>query len=410
MTTPILTFKKAERSQSKARIAFCAPAGGGKTHSALLLAGGLGTKIAVIDTENGSASLEAGKPNIPEFDVLTLFAPFTIEKYLAAMKAAEAAGYEIIIIDSISHAWAGTGGLLEQVDMKTKASKSQNSYAAWRDITPMHNALVEAILQSKCHIIATMRTKADYVLETNDKGRSAPKKIGLAPIQREGMDYEFTVVFDIDQASHVALASKDRTSMFDGKPFTPTVETGKQIKDWIMSGAVVVEEPVAPAPVPTSAPVAPPAPPVKTREELNVELLALLKKYGMPQKAFCDAYQHDKLEDIADSMIRTAVTVMRKRTDAGEIWRDPSLPTVEVDNDTGLDVPSVPTESPDDESSVDDVVAMLGKPGDAPATKIEDVPGGTVNDAPATPVSKFKEQAGAAMAKTQEALRAEAKN
>lgn len=389
MTTPILTFKKAERSQSKARIAFCAPAGGGKTHSALLLAGGLGTKIAVIDTENGSASLEAGKPNIPEFDVLTLFAPFTIEKYLAAMKAAEAAGYEIIIIDSISHAWAGTGGLLEQVDMKTKASKSQNSYAAWRDITPMHNALVEAILQSKCHIIATMRTKADYVLETNDKGRSAPKKIGLAPIQREGMDYEFTVVFDIDQASHVALASKDRTSMFDGKPFTPSIETGKQIKDWIMSGAVVAEEPVAPVAAPTPMPVNPPAPPALTREQLNAELIPLLKKYGMPQKAFCDAYQVDRMEDITDALIGKAVVAMRSRTDKGEVWRDPSLPAIQVETPA-----PTPVESPDDEISLDEVMDMLGKPGDAPAA----------------PVSKFKEQAGAAMVKTQEALRAESKN
>jgi hypothetical protein len=234
-----MSFQKAERKQAKARIAFCAPAGGGKTHSSLLVAAGLGGRIAVIDTENGSASLEAGKPGIPDFDVLTLQAPFTVEKYISGMKEAESAGYDVIILDSISHAWQGQGGLLEQMDMKAKASKSGNSFAAWRDITPMHNAFVDAILQSKCHVIATMRQKPEYVLEKDEKtGRSAPKKIGLAPMQREGMDYEFTIVFDIDQQSHVALASKDRTSLFDGKPFVPSVETGKMISQWIMGGVV----------------------------------------------------------------------------------------------------------------------------------------------------------------------------
>lgn len=241
MTT--ISFKKAERKQAKARIAFCAPAGGGKTHSSLLVAAGLGSRIAVIDTENGSASLEAGKPGIPEFDVLTLQSPFTVEKYIEGMKAAEAAGYDVIVLDSLSHAWQGTGGLLDQMDMKAKASNSKSTFDAWRHITPMHNELVETILQSKCHVIATMRTKVEYAIEKDEKtGKNVPKKLGLAPIQREGMDYEFTIVFDVDQTSHVALASKDRTSLFDGKPFTPTVETGRMIHDWIMSGA---EEPKA---------------------------------------------------------------------------------------------------------------------------------------------------------------------
>jgi hypothetical protein len=242
MQNPQVSFQKAMRKQAKARIAFCAPAGGGKTHSSLLVAAGLGGRIAVIDTENGSASLEVGKPGIPEFDVLNLTAPYTVEKYIEAMKAAESAGYDIIILDSISPAWQGAGGLLEQVDMKAKASKSGNSYTAWRDVTPMHNAFIDAILQSRCHVIATMRTKADYVLEETN-GKKTPKKVGMAPIQREGMDYEFTMVFDIDQASHIAMATKDRTSLFDGKPFVPTVDTGKTILDWIMSGVEVILSP-----------------------------------------------------------------------------------------------------------------------------------------------------------------------
>ena len=247
VTTGAIVFRKAERKRAKARIALCAPAGGGKTHSALLIAKGLGGKIAVIDTENGSAELEAGKPNIPEFDVITMHAPFDPIKYIAAIDAAEKAGYDIVIIDSLTHAWAGTGGLLDKVDTISKASKSGNSYTAWRDVTPLHNKLVDKMLQSTCHIIATMRSKTDYVLETNSKGGMTPKKVGLAPVQREGMDYEFTVVLDIDQSSHVATATKDRTSLFDGAPFVPSPDTGEMLLNWFNSGKAE-ETPAAPEP------------------------------------------------------------------------------------------------------------------------------------------------------------------
>jgi len=258
-----IVFQKAERKQAKARIAICAPAGGGKTHSALLIAKGLAPngKIAVIDTENGSASLEAGKANVPEFDVLTMHAPFDPQKYVAGIQAAEAAGYDVIILDSLTHAWAGTGGLLEKVDLAKKGSKSGNSYTAWADITPQHNKLVEAILQSKAHIIGTMRTKTDYILESNSKGGLQPKKVGMAPIQREGMDYEFTIVFDIDQNSHVATATKDRTSLFDGNPFIPTVETGEQIREWLNDAPTEPEPPVQ----------TPPTPPVENPNPVNPE-------------------------------------------------------------------------------------------------------------------------------------------
>lgn len=248
-----IEFKKAERRKAKAKIAICAPAGGGKTHSALLIAGGLGGKVAVIDTENGSASLEAGKEGVPEFFTVEMHAPFTPEKYIQAMKDAEAAGFDIIVIDSLSHAWAGVGGLLDQVDAKAKASKSGNSFTAWRDVTPSHNKLVDAIIQSGCHVLATMRTKTEYAMQEDEKGRKVPKKIGMAPIQREGMDYEFTIVLDMDQASHYATATKDRTSLFDGNPFKPTVETGKLVSAWLNAAA-------EPLPAEPEAPEAPEAP------------------------------------------------------------------------------------------------------------------------------------------------------
>ncbi len=235
-----LTIRKAERRRAKARIGLCGPAGSGKTHSALLLASGLGSKIALIDTENGSGELESGKPNIPDYDVVTISAPFDVQKYINAINELGKLGYDVIIIDSLSHAWAGTGGLL---DKQAEASKRLgNSYTAWRDVTPQHNALVDTILQSPSHVIATMRSKTEYVLELNDKGKQIPRKVGMAPVQREGMDYEFTLVFDIDQATHSAAVSKDRTSLFDGQlPHKISSLTGECVLEWLNGGA----EPVA---------------------------------------------------------------------------------------------------------------------------------------------------------------------
>lgn len=240
MTNEIV-FRKAERKKAKARIALCAPSGGGKTHSALLIAKGMGGSIAVIDTENGSAQMEAGKKGIPEFDVLTLESPFEVPKYIEAIHAAENAGYDIIIIDSLSHAWAGSGGLLEKKD-KVAQLAGKNSYTAWGEMTPIHNRLIETMLQCKSHLIVTMRSKVEYVLEENDKGKLAPVKKGMAPIQREGMDYEFTICFDLEIGSHLATAPKDRTSLFGMNPFVPSEKTGKELIKWLNEGKDVFKE------------------------------------------------------------------------------------------------------------------------------------------------------------------------
>ena len=229
-------FRKAERRKAKLRLGIVGPAGSGKTYSALLIAKGLGGRVAVIDTENGSADLYA---NVMEYDVCTLEAPYTVQKYLTAIDEAEKAGYETLIIDSLTHAWAGEGGLLDQQGKIADAGRG-NSYTAWRQITPLHNRLVEAMLTSKCHVIATMRSKTEYVLEADDKGRQVPKKVGMAPVQREGMDYEFTTVFDLS-LTHNATVSKDRTSLFDGQIFKPDEQTGKALLEWLESGADVPE-------------------------------------------------------------------------------------------------------------------------------------------------------------------------
>jgi len=226
-------FHKAERRKAKLRLALCGPSGSGKTYSALLVARGLvgpSGRIALIDTERGSGELYA---NLTEYDVAPLDAPFTPNRYVSLIRDAEAGGYDAVVIDSLSHAWSGEGGVL---DMKEKAEKSQrNSFAAWRDVTPAHNVLVEAILQSNAHVIVTMRTKTAYDL-VEENGKKKPVKVGLAPVQREGMEYEFTVVMDLSIEGHVATASKDRTSLFDGQHFVPDAKTGEVLKAWLESG------------------------------------------------------------------------------------------------------------------------------------------------------------------------------
>lgn len=226
-----MQIRKAERKKAKLRLGIAAPSGAGKTWGALQLAFGLGGKIGLIDTEHGSGDLYA---HLGDYDIISIEAPYTVNKYLQAIKAFEEAGYTTIIIDSLSHAWAGDGGLLDKQGKIADSGKA-NGFAAWRTITPEHNALVEAMLRSPCHIIATMRAKQEYVLEVNEKGKQTPRKVGMAPVQREGMEYEFTVMLDVDM-HHVASASKDRTGLFDGQFFKLAPDTGKKLLDWLETG------------------------------------------------------------------------------------------------------------------------------------------------------------------------------
>jgi len=230
-------FQKARKTQSRLRLAVEGPAGAGKTFSSLILAKSLSPKVAVIDTEHGSASLYADRF---DFDVVDLRPPYTPEAYIEAIRAAQQAGYGVCVIDSLSHEWTGEGGCLSIVDALGKG------FASWKNVTPRHEKLINAILQSDMHIIATMRSKAEYMVETNLKGQAVPKKIGTAPIQRDSVEYEFTVVFTLNQ-NHYAAVSKDRTSLFDGKDFPITEDTGKALLNWLGSGAKPESKP-APAP------------------------------------------------------------------------------------------------------------------------------------------------------------------
>lgn len=226
------TFKKAVRSESKLRLALEGISGSGKTYSALRLAKGLGGKIAVVDTERGSASLYSGLPDIPEFDVLELTDSFSPEVYVDAIHAAEEAGYNVIILDSITPEWSGKNGCLELADLYSKG----NSLAGWKKVTPMHRKFLDTIVNSKCHIIATMRCKAAVGL-VDGKVKKAQDKTE----QRDGTEYEFTVVLSIDRDSHSAVASKDRTGLFKD-PELISEETGKKLLAWLSDAPTLSPE------------------------------------------------------------------------------------------------------------------------------------------------------------------------
>lgn len=216
------TLRVSSKKQARIKMALQGCAGSGKTYSALLLAYGLvrdWSRIAVIDSENGSADLYA---SLGSYNVLPI-SEYSPETYIEAVNVCESAGMEAIIIDSISHCW---DFLLEY-----HAGLMGNSFVNWAKVTPRQNAFIQRILQSRCHVICTMRTKQDYVLNERN-GKMVPEKVGLKAVMRDGVDYEFTVVLDLDLKHH-ATASKDRTGLFMGKPeFTITPATGESILQW----------------------------------------------------------------------------------------------------------------------------------------------------------------------------------
>ena len=226
-------FQKAERRKAKLKLALCGPSGSGKTYSALKIATGMGGKIAFIDTENDSGQLYSGAFN---YDIVSIAPPFSVDKYMSAIKAAEVEGYDILIIDSLSHAWSKQGGILDEVDRRR--GNSNNAFTnGWREATPLHDKFIDCILQSPLHIIVTMRAKTAYEMEKDDKGKVVPVKKGMEPIQRSGLEYEFTVVLDMDNYQHMATAGKDRTQLFDGKCFLPDENTGRELMAWLVKQA-----------------------------------------------------------------------------------------------------------------------------------------------------------------------------
>ena len=226
-----MKLQKAERHQVKLRIGLSGPSGFGKTYSALLLAYGMTNdwrKIAIIDTENNSASLYS---HLGDFNVLSLEEPFTPERYIKAIKLCEDADISVIIIDSISHEWQSKGGCLEIHE------QLGGRFQDWAKVTPRHNAFIDAIILSKCHLITTMRSKVDYSLDKDSNGKTKVMKLGTKSIMREGYEFELSVNFEFLNDKHLVSASKDRTELFSGKPeFIINSSTGKKLIDWCNQG------------------------------------------------------------------------------------------------------------------------------------------------------------------------------
>jgi hypothetical protein len=225
-----MQLRKASRKKAKIRLGLSAVSGGGKTYSAILIAKGLCgdlAKVAIIDTENGSADLYA---HLGDYNVLPLTPPFSPERYIEAIRAAEKAGMEVIIVDSISHEWSGKGGCLEIVE------SLGGKYQDWAKVTPRHQSFIDAILHSPCHVITTVRRKQEYEMTKDGNGKIKVEKGGLGEVTREGFEYELTANLELD-TRHNATASKDRTNLFMGKPaFTPSEETGRIIAAWCDHG------------------------------------------------------------------------------------------------------------------------------------------------------------------------------
>ena len=232
-----MQLKKATRKQVKLRMGLSAVSGGGKTYSALLLAYGMTgdwSKIAVIDTENKSASLYS---HLGDFNTIDLDAPYSPERYIQAIKVCEDANMEVLIIDSITHEWDGKGGIID-----ISNSMIGNSFTNWGKLTPRHQAFIDSILQSKCHVISCVRRKQDYEMSKDSNGKTTVQKAGLKEITREGFEYELTLNLNIE-LNHTATASKDRTGLFMDKPeFKITSDTGRELLSWCNSGETPIPE------------------------------------------------------------------------------------------------------------------------------------------------------------------------
>jgi len=321
-------FVKAERQAMKARIVLVGPSGAGKTKSALLLAFGLvghNGKVGLLDTSNGLAKIQSELGN---FFILGMHAPFTTGKYVSVVDLAEEEGFDVLIIDSMSPAWAGVGGILEQVD---KLSSKGNKSDAWSTVQPLHYELIDRLLNSKMHIIITLKAKTEYLV-SDQNGRFIPKKVGLAPIQREGLDYDFHVTFDLDQTGHVALATTDHTGLFDGFADVLTEADGEKLGFWLESGTSAAATPVQsfekaaaaeekpteanPAQVsdkPAEATPASGASPLFILKEQETTIKALIKETASDLKQFLGFFGVEKLAALPAARFPQAVTMLETK-------------------------------------------------------------------------------------------------
>lgn len=225
-----LQISKATKKAAKLQLALMGPSGAGKTFTALSIASGLGNRILVVDTENASASKYSDSF---EFDVIEL-ADFAPQNFVEAIALAKQHNYDVLVIDSLSHAWMGRGGILEMHDREVDRQKTKNSFTAWKNVTPEQNRLVEAIVQSRVHIIATMRSKTEHVIGKNDKNQTTVEKVGMAAVQRDGMEYEFDIVGELRHEDNTLVITKTRCQQLNGGVFRRAGANVAQIlKSWL---------------------------------------------------------------------------------------------------------------------------------------------------------------------------------
>jgi len=276
--------RPAARKRVLARVSVIGPSGGGKTYSSIKFARGLAGpdgSIIVVDTED-SADMYEGLAG--GFGVVSLPAPYTIERYIDAIDAAEKGFGDVpldrraLVVDQVSFAWAGEGGLLEWVDSQQTSRGGKEGFAAWKKGTPLQNRFIQRLLAVRAHLIVTMRQKVEWVVEKNEKGFTEPRKVGLAPIQRPGTEYEFQIEFQLDQESHKARVTKDRTALFDGQVFVPDVAHGAKLREFLLAGKGELLEP-SPPPPPAAAKI--------TASQLQ-GLIVMAKSAGLDKGAFLD--------------------------------------------------------------------------------------------------------------------------
>ena len=241
------SFRKAVKYDAKLRFAVCGPSGSGKTYTLLQLATELGGPVALIDTERGSASKYA---DIFEFDVLELES-YDPQRLIEIIDEARGKGYRVLCIDSLSHFWNGKDGELDKVDRAARRMQTPNSFAAWKQVTPLHNALIDKIVSAPLHILASMRAKTEWILDKDERtGKTVPRKVGLAPVMRDGIEYKFDVCGDMDQENTLVI-TKSRCPKLAGGVFAkPGKELADVLKEWLGGAqAEPVElEPVEPEP------------------------------------------------------------------------------------------------------------------------------------------------------------------
>ena len=227
---PELQFRKAVKHDAKLRLAVSGPSGSGKTYTMLKLASELGGPVALVDTEHGSASKYA---DLFEFDVLELDS-YDPGHLLKIIDQAAEAGFRVLCIDSLSHFWMGKDGELEMVDRAARRMQNPNSFAAWKQVTPIHNALIDKIIGAPLHVLASMRTKTEWILDKDERtGKTVPRKVGMAPVMRDGIEYEFDVCGEMDQENTLQI-TKSRCPKLAGGVFAkPGAELAEVLKEWL---------------------------------------------------------------------------------------------------------------------------------------------------------------------------------